>query len=251
MKKQKNNLKIEILRDCLLINNKILVISDLHIGYEEVLAGKGIFPRHQLKNMINKLDDIFWSLNLKDIKIKQIIICGDLKHEFGKITNAEWKETIKLLDYLSKKCKEIILIKGNHDNILGPIANKKNIHLKEYYNIDKVCFINGNKLYKNCLNDCEVVVMGHLHPAIKLSDAYKQEKYKCFLNGKWMKKQVYVIPSFNELTFGYDLTQMPDKDCKGFIIIPKKILKKFNIIIYDNKNKKEYGFGKLKGLIKT
>ena len=138
--------EIRILNGALLINGKILVLSDLHIGYEDIIAGRGVFPRTQLKDIIEKLNGVFWDLDMEGIKIKQIIICGDLKHEFGEISDVEWRETLKLLDYLIDKCKNIVLIKGNHDNILGPIAKKKEIKLKDYYKKGGVCFLHGNKI---------------------------------------------------------------------------------------------------------
>ena len=58
---------IEFMNDCLLIDKNILVLADLHIGYEDILAGKGIFPRRQLKDIIEKLNGIFWDLNMKGI----------------------------------------------------------------------------------------------------------------------------------------------------------------------------------------
>ena len=249
IKKQSQKSKIEFMNNALLVNNEILVISDLHIGYEDVLADKGIFPRSQLKNMVDKLNGIFFDLNMRGIRLKKIIICGDLKHEFGEISEAEWREAIKLLDFLIKTCKDIVLIKGNHDNILGPIAQKQGVEFVDYYKTGGVCFIHGNKMPKNGFGDNNVIVMGHLHPAISISDGYKKEKYKCFLKGKWKKKEVYILPSFSEVGLGYDLIRGGGDGKKEFLIIEDKFLEKFNVIIYNNKDKKEYDFGKLKKLM--
>jgi uncharacterized protein len=251
MKRKEEMPKIEFLDDCLLVNNEILVLGDVHLGYEDILAGKGIFPRRQLKDTIEKLNSIFWDLNLRAIKLKQIIICGDLKHEFGEISNAEWRETIGLLDFLIEKCENVILIKGNHDSILEPIARKKGINLKDYYNFQGVCFLHGHKIKENWIKKSEILIIAHLHPAITLSDEYKTEKYRCFLQGKWKRKQIYVLPSFSNISTGYDLTKHHYKTRKKyeFLVIPEKNLKNFEIIIYDNKEKKKYGFGKLKKFI--
>ena len=52
---------------------KVLVIADLHIGFEEMLNKQGILiPRHQLKDIIEKLDGIFLKC-----KPKTIVINGD------------------------------------------------------------------------------------------------------------------------------------------------------------------------------
>jgi len=255
IKTKKIDPTIEIMNDCLLIDKEILVLGDFHMGYEDILAGKGVFPRTQLKTTIEKLNDIFWNLNLKAVRLKQIIICGDLKHEFWEISDAEWRETTKILDYLVDKCKDIILIRGNHDKILGPITGKRGVKLKEYYKIKGICFLHGHELYENCLGGVDILIMAHLHPAISISDEYKYEKYKCFLRGKWKRKRVYILPSFSEVNIGYDLIRKDDKirnkkNKKDFLIIPEDKLKNFEIIIYNNKEKTEYNFGKLKKLAK-
>ena len=87
------------------------VFSDFHIGYEEALNKEGILvPRFQFESIIKRLDKIFLKLNKK--KIDKIIINGDIKHEFGTISEQEWRHTLRLLDYLLKKCDEVVLIKG-------------------------------------------------------------------------------------------------------------------------------------------
>jgi metallophosphoesterase superfamily enzyme len=82
-----------------------------------------------------------------------------------------------------------------------------------------------------------------LHPAITLNDSYKKEKFKCFLHGKWKKKEVYILPSFVPFVFGYDL--LLDNEKKDFFIVDDKSLKGFEVIIYNEKEDKEYNFGKL------
>ncbi len=256
-----NNKNIRFLEDALLIDNKILAISDLHIGYEESIMGKSLFIRTQLKEMLEKLDRIFKLLNKEKIKVSEIIILGDLKHEFGTISDSEWRETIKLLDYLLQKTNNIKLIRGNHDTILGPIANKRGIEVLDYYKIrikvnsevKNVCFLHGDEVYGDCL-ESNILIMGHLHPAITLYDEYKNEKFKCFLKGNWKigkkSKEVYVLPSFLPLIWGYDINELRGFSKKGkFSIVDEKSLKKFDVIVYNEKECKEYDFGKLKKLI--
>lgn len=245
---KEKNAQIRFLDNSLLINNEILVLSDFHIGYEEYLFGKLIPIRAQIDEIIKNLDNIFNLLDKEKIKIKEIIILGDLKHEFGEISDSEWRETLLIIDYFLKKSKKIILIKGNHDNILGPIAKKREVELKDYYKIGDICFLHGDKMHKECI-DSKIIIMGHLHPAITLYDSYKKEKFKCFLSGKWSGMQVIVIPSFVPLVFGYDLKNLDSLE-SGFSFLDNKSLKNFDIIIYNQKENREYNFGKLKKLIK-
>ncbi len=109
-----------------------LILTDFHIGYEEALNKQGVLvPRFQFQEIIRRLEKILKKLKGKNIE--KIVINGDLKHEFGTISDQEWRLTLRLLDFLGKYCKEIILIKGNHDTILGPIAKKRNVKILENY----------------------------------------------------------------------------------------------------------------------
>ena len=83
-----------------------------------------------------RLDSIF--KKLKNKKIERIIVNGDLKHEFGTISDQEWRNTLKLIDYLGQHCDEIILIKGNHDTILDPIAKKRDVRVLDHYFISTI-----------------------------------------------------------------------------------------------------------------
>jgi putative SbcD/Mre11-related phosphoesterase len=188
--------KIEFVKNGLIIEDKILVISDLHIGYDEYL---GIGNFEVVEQILKDLKDIF-----NNKKINKTIILGDLKHEFGKISDKEWRDTLKVLDFIKSNCKSIILIKGNHDNILLPIVKRREIKIKDFYQWKDFCFLHGDNIWEKCFLS-KILILGHLHPSIKLSDEYKSERYKCFLKGMWKRKKIYVLPSFNEISFGYDL----------------------------------------------
>ncbi|MEK6969993.1 MAG: metallophosphoesterase, partial [Nanoarchaeota archaeon] len=75
---------------------KILIINDLHLGYEEVLHRKGILvPKFQIKEILSQFQSL-----LKKVKPKLVLINGDLKHEFGRVLNQEWKDVLSLFDFL-------------------------------------------------------------------------------------------------------------------------------------------------------
>ncbi len=124
-----------VLIDLAIYTNNTLILTDFHIGYEESLNKKGIMvPRFQFPEILKRLDSIFKKLANK--KIEKVIVNGDLKHEFGTISGQEWRHTLRLLDYLGQHCNDIILIKGNHDRILGPIAKKKDVKILDYFIIE-------------------------------------------------------------------------------------------------------------------
>ncbi len=183
---------------------KILLIADTHIGYEEALNKQGILiPRFQFSSIVRRLEDILKKLP----KLDRIVINGDIKHEFGKISEQEWRQTLKLLDLLQRYCDEIILIRGNHDKIIGPIAEKRNVEVMDDLIIDDILITHGSSIPEAIIRrtPCKSIIIGHEHPAVSLVDESRAETYKCFLKGKWRDKTLIVQPSFNQVTEGTDI----------------------------------------------
>src|SRR3989338_10722770 len=211
---------IEIV-DLALYFESTLVIADVHIGYEEALNKQGIMvPRLQFEDMLKRMENIFASL--KNKKIERIVVNGDLKHEFGTISEQEWRNTLKFLDLLVRHCNEVILVKGNHDTILGPIARKRNVKVVDYYLIDyntneynderpltkknknnKTIIIHGDRIpEKKVLQQAGTVIIGHEHPAISIKEGPRTETYKCFLKGRYKGRILIVQQSFNTIIEG-------------------------------------------------
>jgi uncharacterized protein len=180
---------------------KTLVIGDLHIGQEEGFNKEGILiPRTNFSRLIENLKKVFE----KTGKVKKVILLGDIKHEFGSANNQEWDEIIKLFEFFEKNSEKLIILRGNHDNYLKPIADWKGISLSESYSFENIFFIHGDKVIDS---DKKILIMGHEHPAIVLSDEHKSEKYKCFIKIKSNKKEIIVLPSMNALSIGTDITK--------------------------------------------
>lgn len=230
----------------------VLIISDTHIGYEEALNKQGVFvPRFQFKEIIIRLESIF--KKLKNKEIKTIVINGDVKHEFGRISDQEWRHTLRLLDFLGRYCKEVILVKGNHDKILGPIAEKRKVKVVEHYFINnkksikkksskiknkKILVIHGDKIPSDdILKKAGVIIIGHEHPAVSVKEGPRVEKFKAFLKGKWKSKTLIVQPSFFPVTEGTNI--LNEEILSPFL---KQNLKKFDVWIVADK---VYKFGKL------
>ncbi len=167
-----------------IIHQGILVLSDLHLGYEEALArgylyttskndnivryiGAVIVPRRQLKKTMEYLNIAFQLLNGR---IKKVIVNGDLKHAFDRLLRQERIEVKAFLDYLLEKNVEIILVRGNHDNYLPLVLKDYGLELIRQYEtfipgVGRVLFTHGH--YDIDINDYNLVIIGHEHPAIK------------------------------------------------------------------------------------
>jgi putative SbcD/Mre11-related phosphoesterase len=193
--------------DLALYTSKTLILSDFHIGFEESLNRQGVFvPRMHYKGIIDRLEHIFAVLKQAKKSVRTIVITGDLKHDFGRIGKQEWRDVMRLVDYLLRKSPRLVLIKGNHDVQLGPIADKHGIELVPDYRVEDILVIHGDVVPKT-LTGIKTIVMGHEHPAITLRAKGRSERYKCFLKGAYKRRTLIVQPSFNLLTEGTDILQ--------------------------------------------
>lgn len=222
--------EIEII-DLALKYRDYLIIADLHLGLEEALNKQGILiPHFQFQEILTKLKNI-----ISQTKPKTIIINGDLKHEFGLISQQEWDQAFKLLKFLTSKAK-VILIKGNHDTILEPIAKKFNIEILEKLEIDNITILHGHKIFPI---KTKTLIIAHEHPAISIRNEVRGETYKCFLKGKYKNKTLLVQPSFNFVNIGSNI--LKEKILSPYI----SNIKNFTAYIISDKI---YDFGKIKNL---
>lgn len=240
--------KFEIIDRCLYYKEKgLLIVGDLHLGYEENLNNHGIsIPKNQINETIELFERIFEKCEL----LKEIVLLGDIKHYFSKILKQELEDLDEILGIMNKKMGaggRIIIIKGNHDKLLSYLIKKyKNVELVDEYVLEEIMFRHGdfldfnNKKQIKEENKIEILVIGHYHPSIILSDGVKQEKYKCFLYGKSkeIKKKLIIVPSFFPLIEGSDILTE---------INWKIDISEFKIIILDEKGNL-YKFGKVKKL---
>ena len=238
--------KIEYIGKCLLIEiagKKILAVGDLHLGYEEVLNEAGVFvTREMFKDMIGYFEKVFKIVG----KVEYVILLGDVKHNFGRILRQERNDLVMLVEYFEKNLKkggEIIIVKGNHDRIVEPIANSAGVRALDYFVIGEYCFAHGDKEFEG-MGDKNIRywIMGHGHPAIKLGDGVKIEKYKCFLIGKYKEKKIIIMPSFLEYSEGSDPRE------NDFGMAWNFDYDKFEVKIVDSEELKVLDFGILKKL---
>ena len=217
---------------------KALVIADLHLGYEEMLNSQGLFvPRINFNKIKSTLTGMFKELP----KLHNVIILGDLKHEFGRVNMQEWREVIKMLQFIRKNCKNISLVRGNHDTILGPLVKYEGLKIEDNLYITKcgVLFLHGDKLKDNAnFKKAKTIVIAHEHPAVSLREGVKSEMYKCFLKGKHKGKNLIVLPSLNQISVGTNILR--EKLLSPFL--KEQDLGKFECWLVEDR---PYYFGKL------
>ena len=215
----------------------VLVISDLQIGYEQTLISAGVFiPKFQNKDMEELIKK-----TVNGRKFDKIVINGDFKHEFARINSQEWQDSLKIINLLKRSCKSLVLVKGNHDKAIAPIANKNGLEVVDGLLVGNVFLVHGDKLV-DIPSEADIVVIGHEHPAVGLrKDDIRVERFKCFLKGRYKGKDIIVLPSFNPVTQGTDI--LVEKLLSPFL---EKGLKNFEVYISEDK---VYYFGLVKDLV--
>jgi putative SbcD/Mre11-related phosphoesterase len=246
----KNKKYIFVGKTLFFAKEKIVVVGDLHLGYETSLRARGLeIPFRQFKEVETELTKTLEHIKARFGKISEIIFLGDVKHHFGYI-GEEKEEMLKLIKFLRKYVKnenKIIFIRGNHEK------NEKNQKFMDYYIVKDIAFIHGDREFVEIYNkNVNLVVMGHLHPAVTLSDKMKikREKYKCFLVGRYKKKDFVILPSFLNITEGVSANEFFEFGGDGnFCIIPEKELENFGVFVCSDVGEEALGFGRLKRLV--
>lgn len=223
----------------------ILVIGDLHLGYDSMLKNQGInIPFDQLEETKKELSIIFQKI--KSIyTLKKIILLGDIKHHFH-FQQEEILDIRNFLRFLEKFLpkENIILIKGNHDTF-----TLKDYNLKDFYIEDNLAFTHGETPFLDLFNNKKIktIVISHIHPAVSIKDKtnIKKEKYKCFLIGKYKRKQIIILPSFFSITEGSEINEY-SKGEKYKQIVPKDKIKSFETYVVGKNDVYDFGkYGKL------
>jgi hypothetical protein len=179
-----------------------LIISDIHAGFEESLQKNGVLlPKSAVSEIMLRIEKAINKIGLE--KIKCIILNGDIVHSFSKHSLDEKYALKKILDFL-KKFGKIIIIKGNHDKILEMLV--KNVEFRKNLILGEILITHGDIIDENSKDKkIKIMIIGHEHPSIVLDSGLRQEKYKCFLKGKYKNKELIVMPSSNTLIEGSDV----------------------------------------------
>ncbi len=203
----------------LLSEKTFLVISDLHIGFEERFTSKGIRIPSSTVQMLDELQ-----LLLTRNHVDEMIILGDVKYTVEGISDTEWREVPRFLEQASKLTK-VTVIPGNHDGSLKPLL-PKNVEVSEepYLILGDTALLHGHTIPPESLKDSARIVMGHLHPTYSRRGSpisgkqvwlVIKAKRKSLFPSEDGEVEVYVLPSFNR-----DLAPLGFTSNRGKIISP-------------------------------
>ena len=184
-------------------NEKNLVISDLHIGFEHKFSSN--------KNSVGKnssVNDIISNITkiIKKENPDTLILLGDIKSSIQTITKSEWKDVPYFFEEISKSL-EVILIPGNHDaNIDRLIPNDVTMISAKGMIIDDVLLTHGHTMPSENYSNVNNIIMGHIHPVYfdensllngeRIWITIKTDKSEIFSSTKG-KINITIVPSFN------------------------------------------------------
>ncbi len=193
------------------IDDKILVIADLHLGFEGVMATSGLFmPRIMLedvKALLSRIVD-------KHKKLEELVVAGDMKHEFAEMHGFEWKDVHAFMEFALEKFKRVVVVRGNHDNYLKVALKRyeRVVFEEAAYVKDDFVVVHGDKDNVAAFSR-PFLIMGHEHPAIVVKDDVGAVvRTRCFMVGKYGRTRIVVLPAFSPIFMGTDILSMPDSE---------------------------------------
>jgi len=147
---------------------RVVVVGDLHIGWEVTLAQQGIHIPSQTHKMLERLKTI-----IEKEEPSRLVMLGDVKHSVTGAEIEEWRDVPEFFEELLKHVPSIQVILGNHDGNLEPLTPSK-IELLESSGVglwNRFGLFHGHAWPAPEVLGCETLILGHLHPAVTLRDA--------------------------------------------------------------------------------
>jgi len=147
---------------------RVVVVGDLHIGWEVTLAQQGIHVPSQTMKMLERLRKI-----VLDEKPSRLVMLGDVKHSVTGAELEEWRDVPEFFEKLLKLVPSVQVITGNHDGNLEPLTPSQ-VELMGPTGIalwGRFGLLHGHAWPSPVILGCETLILGHLHPAVTLRDA--------------------------------------------------------------------------------
>ena len=147
-------------------SERVLVVADLHIGWEVALAEKGIHVPSQTPKILNRM------LHLIELhKPTKLIFLGDVKHTVARVEMEEWRDVPDFFEPLVKKVSDIQVAPGNHDGNLEPLLPESvKIVSSAGTVLGNFGLFHGHAWPAPELLGCRSLVIGHVHPMVAFRD---------------------------------------------------------------------------------
>lgn len=150
------------------LNERVLLVADLHIGLEYELSKMGINIPYQTDHMLGELISI-----VKEQKPDRLVILGDVKHGVPITSFQERRELPNFFIKLLEEVPKIDVTRGNHDGNLQEIVPPEvTIHSSKgivFGDEFKVALLHGHAWPRPKTLEADLIVTGHNHPTVQLN----------------------------------------------------------------------------------
>lgn len=211
---------------------RILVVSDIHLGYEIELAKKGLSLPKRALIIAEKLNKIG-----REHKVDNLLILGDIKHKVAWASFSDSMQVRTFFNKLQDQFKDIMITLGNHDGGIKSllpstvkVAGSKGVILG--YGNKSYALLHGHAWPKPESINASCIIIGHGHYMIELKDSLGLRLFEpVWLIGKInrnkyldeypMQKsnckryagniEIIILPAFNRIVGGIPINKVGKK----------------------------------------
>ncbi len=192
-----------------LLVNRTIVVGDLHIGFEEKLASKGLNFPNPYKRMASRILSAYFKN-----KAEKLVLLGDIKDSIGYMSKGALLELQEFM-YMIKETN-FSIARGNHDahiqEILKRIGYSAEIQRELF--MEDVVFLHGNSLPSKKAMESECIVEAHGHIAVEKGNVLEKvfvvsrigKGTSAFYDSFNKRAKLVMIPPLNDLILGNPLS---------------------------------------------
>lgn len=165
-------------------SKKILVIADLHIGWEwdARFLQAGLYIPSQTPKLQEKLMTL-----IQQHHPDTLLLLGDVKQAITRMSIEDWRVIPEFFEDIQSHVAEIIVVLGNHDGELEPLT-PPTVTIVPSTGLTigqkpQIGLLHGHAWPSPEVLSSDILIMGHLHPVVWFRDNL----------GIWTVKQVWVV----------------------------------------------------------
>ena len=242
-------------------SRRVLVIADLHIGYERTLVKQEQSQSRLTERLLNQIDNL-----VSRVKPTEIIILGDLKHTIRSFSTQEFRNIASLLDRLQETAT-LTVVRGNHDADLELVVPDgvtiiPSSGFKLSFDEKHIFLLHGHAQPNQEILSCDNLIIGHIHPAIAIPSLKEHKSiHRVWIRTGWqpqimealsqwfghkfietrqdhisnvLNMKILVMPAFLDLLHGHVLNRFSSKEFQGNPIYRYLDLDKAEIVMLDH-----------------
>ncbi|WP_316504737.1 metallophosphoesterase [Nitrosopumilus sp.] len=183
---------------------KSLVITDMHIGFENNMTSNEVFigKNSTIHETIQELTEV-----IEDENPDTLILLGDIKSSINNISRNEWSEIPIFFEEIRKKC-DVVLVPGNHDaNIHRLVPDNISMISSAGMIEENILLTHGHTMPSENFSYVDKIVIGHVHPVFFQEDSLINGQ-RVWVSIKIQREDIFpkrsgeleiiIVPSFNK-----------------------------------------------------